>query len=348
MPKGDNISELNARLLAYGKAGLRKTWWAMEAAKYGFNPIVFDGDRGGAIASKLDPAIRGRIDIINCGDTVSAAQFANIVLKFVQNETIVWDDVDNKALIPGGKWKPDHAHYVLDMSKLTKDDVLILDSWDALMTSIQHTKFKEDGEDVFASKVGDLRGVFGYQSRIGTAILNKLRALPCQVIVIAHEAINEITEPKYNEKKDQVDRIPTGEIYTQPLSSSRAHGQTLSDKFTDVLYFYMRGPRIRISTKPDEEREGKSRLVYVDDEWEKVTFKQFTDALGYTPQGIGGKACMYYPAGESPQTSAQQKATSAPLPQQEVVPSGQNNPLIGTPAASAGTKPNLLNLGKKG
>lgn len=346
MPFGDDTSEFNVRLLCYGKAGTKKTWFAMNAALAGFNVILFDGDQGGAIARQVDPTIKRRIRIIRCHDRVDRPVFADFILRFLKNETIQWDDKDNKIIFPGQKWKPDHAHWVLDMSRLTMNDVVVMDSWDAFMLSCMHTKFTEDKQDYFASKISDLRGTFGYQSRIGTTALQKVCALPCHVIVVAHEQVNEITEPQYDSEKDVVNRIPTGEVYSQPQSSSRNHGLTLAAKFTDVLYHYVRGERVKITTKPNEARDGKTRLVFKDDDWEKIQFKDFSDAIGAKGDpSIECEACKYYPIGETRTATAATQKPAVSLPTTATVPSSTDNPVIGAQAAAA--KTTLFSLTKK-
>lgn len=278
MPYGQDYNDEQMRLLYFGKAGLRKTWHALNAAATGLNVIVFDGDKGVGIIKQVDPSIRSRIRIISCADQLNKPVFADLLVKFLSGYTIRWDDTANEIVPTIKHPTPTHGHFVIDATKLTKNDLLIIDSWSAIVSSLTWQYFFEKGIDL-SKEPPDKWGLFRYQDRMLSWILSALKSIRANVIVIAHEFTNEETEP--TKKTDgTVERLLTGETNIQADSSSRNHGGKLPKHFSDVLYFYKRGTHVYIDTRTIEGRDSKSRLVYADDTWEKMQFDLFLKASG--------------------------------------------------------------------
>lgn len=315
MPYGDQLEDVQIRIMEFGRPKLKKTWWAMQAAAAGFNVLLLDGDKGAGIVKQVDSSIRRRLRIIECADKLNVPVFADFITRFLAGHTIRWDDTDNKVIPTIQVPKPDHAHFIIDATKLTLNDVVVLDSWSALVVSYTWQYFMENGLDL-NKEPKDKWGNFRYSDRMLNWVLSAIKALPCHVIVIAHEMTNEETEPVKNQE-GKVEKILTGEVNIQADSSSRNHGGKLPKHFSDILYFYKKGTHIYIDTRAIEGRDGGSRLIYDDREWSKLQFTDFVKASGLVyEQDAPMPGCVYFAPGEM-QTA---------LPAQKAVVLGQTKP----------------------
>ena len=72
------------------------------------------------------------IRIINCFDTINKSVFSDFVARLLRGDTVYWNDDDNKR---ASRVEPANNTFVLNASKLTANDVLVLDSWTAIVWS---------------------------------------------------------------------------------------------------------------------------------------------------------------------------------------------------------------------
>lgn len=324
MPYGDQLNDLQIRLMLFGRPKLKKTWWAMNAAAAGFNVLLLDGDKGAGIIQQVNHNIRRRLRIIECADKLNVPVFADFITRFLAGHTIRWDDTDNRVIPTIQVPNPTHAHFIIDATKLTLNDVVVLDSWSSLVVSFVWQYHMENGIDL-NKEPKDKWGNFRYSDRMLNWILSAIKAIPCHVIVIAHEMTNEETEPKHNQE-GKIERVLTGEINIQADSSSRNHGGKLPKHFSDILYFHKKGTHIYVDTRAIEGRDGGSRLIYDDREWDKLQFTDFVKASGLEfQQDAPMPGCVYFEPGMM-QTA---------LPPAKTVVLGQTKPQA-TPATTNG------------
>ena len=123
------------QMMIYGAPKSRKTWWAMLFAEAGYNVIMADGERSSRIISQIDQTIREKITVLDlAGDTKNAA-FSNFLFSFANSTQFTWN-LDRKQVAFSSSNLSGDAGVTIDTSKLTSNDVLILDSWSALMDSL--------------------------------------------------------------------------------------------------------------------------------------------------------------------------------------------------------------------
>ena len=137
------------RELLYGPAKTKKTWWAARAAEAGFNVHLFDGDDGAHIINNIKPEVRERINVIDIRDTLNSQVMAIMMTHFLRaSGPVVYDETARKRVILEKSMKLDHGHYIIDVNKLNKNDVFILDSWTAFAKSLKFKWYQENGVDV--------------------------------------------------------------------------------------------------------------------------------------------------------------------------------------------------------
>lgn len=300
MPTLDTMiddKQMLLRVLAYGPAKAKKTWFAGTAAEAGFNVLMLNGDDGHHILKNIRRDAQKRIRIINCFDKLSSPQMGAVAVRMLRGDRVLWDDTDNKMIklpVEG------HGHFILDTSKLTPRDVLLIDSWTALQWSIKWNSAMQKNVDL--SDDSDNKPdweVYGDSGRLLDWCLAQISGLNCHVIVIGHSEIYE----KY--KKDSKGK-QTAEIEfsrTQPISSSRAHAMKLAKYFSDVLYFQMIGNQYYIDTGARADRDSGSRNVEPKNwKWEELSFGKLCELANATLPAADAPvempAAAYYAPGE--------------------------------------------------
>lgn len=219
-----------ARMFVYGEAKLKKTWWCAKAAEAGYNVLLIDGDGGAQICRQLKPGALERLHIVNAVDLPGRPvfkQFMDLIARDVKE--ILWD-IEERCCAAINS--PGKAYYHIDFTKLTSNDVVIVDSWTALAQSVQYQYAMSMNIDLADANKEDWPG-YGYEGRFMNAVLNALKRLKCHVIVIGHSYVyNHMSIPKIPEEKATVD-------WTKiiPVSVSANHSIRMLGVFTDILYF---------------------------------------------------------------------------------------------------------------
>jgi len=136
------------QLLIYGIAKIKKTWWAAGAATAGYNTILLNGEKGGYdilehVLSKEDAS---RLTVIDAVDKFHDATFIRTLGILAKGGDLIWD-IDTRMPAEGSCSK-EHEHFVLNLAKLTPNDVVILDSMTALAHSSTLQVAKEQKIDL--------------------------------------------------------------------------------------------------------------------------------------------------------------------------------------------------------
>lgn len=284
MPFASNIEEHDraTRTLVYGRDKSRKTFWASRAAEFGYNTILVDGDDGSSITRNLPVEAKKKLLIVDVVDTTNRNAFSMFMASFLKpNNEFLWDEQDKCSVPLATKRNPEHSYIQFDPSKLTTNDVVIIDSWTALADSTKMQFAKETGFDLTAiQREGDQFVLPNFQARMLDWILSRLHTLPCHVIVIGHEQ----TWEKY--KGQGKDRKLVG-TYTQPYSSTGPHAQKLGKHFENVLFFYkLSDTAYRVSSVGDDSTAAGSRLIPPDRyKWEDITPQTLFSAVGCKATG---------------------------------------------------------------
>lgn len=287
MPPLDlKLNETNdpLRILCYGPAKHKKTWWAGKAAEANFNVVLLDGDDGTHILNQIDPKARHRLDIIRATDNFKRPVMAETVIRLVKGDKFIWDEQEQRCIQTQVGVKPDNSYYVFDPATLTPNTVLIIDSWTALVQSISWQYAMEQGIDISDASKTEWDG-YGYAGRLADWILTKLKALPCHIVVCAHA---EIWEKRNSEGKVTRTR-------TQPSSVSKPHSQKLAKYFSDILFFEVKGPKFYISTHAKSDQDGGARNVPPDRyDWDKLTFAKLCEYGGIARPADGTEKDIKY------------------------------------------------------
>lgn len=263
-----------SRILVYGAAKMRKTWWATAAAELGFNVILADVDYGLHVTRNLTPEARKRIfamdmrcpaeDFKNCG--------AAALVRAMQGSAVLYDE-GTRRYVPMNKAEPERKYVKIDVAKLTSRDVLIIDSWTALYTHLVCM----DRNIVDATSINKLEWDDYQKMRIALDhFLSNMARLNCHVIVIAHGeewAKRRADAPAKSKPEEAIESIRT-----QPMSVTRSHAATMAKHFTDVLFFSSPNPMVgvMISTKGSDDFDAGSRsLPPMVKKFDEITFAQF-------------------------------------------------------------------------
>jgi len=257
------------RILAYGPAKSKKTWWALNAAQAGFNVILLDGDDGWQIASQQPAAALERISIWQIKDQMKTPMFAPVLARLLKNSNIVWDESVHKL----ESLRPNENCVKLDLDKLDSNCILVMDSWTALVNSMIMQFARENSIDLTEADKNEWE-FYGWAGRLTTWMLNKLKSLKCHVIVVAHSTVYEKKTGKGKSAKTEWAR-------RQPISTSGPAAMQMADKFSDVLFFHVHGSAFKIDTSGADDKDGGSRVIPPKDyQWNELQFVDICKAAG--------------------------------------------------------------------
>lgn len=296
MPMADDDTDFGrpTRSFIYGPDKTKKSWWACRAAEAGYNVILIDGDDGSSIVRQLPIEARKKILIVDVVNTKDRGVFARFIAGFMRpGNAFVWDEQAKVSITPNTKRDPDKSYIYFDLSKLTMNDVVIIDSWTALAASTMIEWASENNVDLAAvEKEGDQFSLLNYQSRFLDYTLNQIKTFPCHVIVIGHETVYEKWQGKGSERKMVEQR-------TQPFSSTGPHAKKIGAHFSNVLRFSkLSDLAYRIDAGGDKDTMGGSRqLAPKKYDWKEITPQTIFEAVGGKSTGEECKGAIFLPKG---------------------------------------------------
>jgi len=129
---GNPSEELLIHALIYGESQRKKSWWAAAAAEAGFGVLVLNGDKPATIYRQLSRSAQSRIRIVN---VFNKYNFAYLVADLLRGGKVYWDIQESKKGIIGLLEKT-HDHFLIDLSKMNKKIVVIVDSWTAIASCV--------------------------------------------------------------------------------------------------------------------------------------------------------------------------------------------------------------------
>lgn len=292
--KDSQLAETQYRILINGPALTMKTWWALRVAESGFNVIYLDADNNPQVIRNLSPEAKKRITRIELSDEFDNSASAMFLAHFCKPKEFVWDE-DGKDVAPSIPkfWRPGHHYAIIDSSKLTKSDVVIIDSWTSTTKSTQRRYAQENNIDITLKAISDSDWKdYRWTGTFMEWVLEQLETLPCHVIVIAHAEELDIRE-----KVDGKEKV-VGQRYGI-ISSSRKNSAILPKYFTDILFFKMFGQTIYVDGQTKEGQvSGIRSFKPVRDTWEKLQFSTFVKELNLKSSGEECKAFKFLTAPE--------------------------------------------------
>lgn len=234
MPMADKYDEdygRPTRNFVYGQEKSKKTWWACRAAEFGFNVILVDGDDGASIVKQLPVEAQRRILIVDAVNTANVQVFSRFMATFMRGNPFIWDEKAKVSLPITHALKSDKSYVKFDITQLTMNDVVVIDSWTALAASLLLEWASVNNIALTeVEKEGDQFSLMGYQSRFLDYVLTKIKTFPCHIIVIGHETVYEKFEGKGRDRKVVEQR-------TQPFSSTGPHAKKIGAHFSNCLRF---------------------------------------------------------------------------------------------------------------
>lgn len=250
MARASTLNDSKIRGLLIGPAKAGKTHWTCEAAQAGFNLVYLDGDVGGQTIAMFDDETKSRIYYFPMGDDLDGPKFSKHVRGLFDATTskpFIWNDTHKKQHSNLSREDLSECEVsVIDLRKMTMNDVLVIDSWTSLSYSAKDEVAKRCGDDLGEMEKAD-RGIYASSGNRLTKFLVTLQHLPCHVIVIAHPD-EYVQEGK-----------PTIQI---PMSSSRPHANTMGKYFTDIGWMTVTATGKReIDFRPDPRRIVGGRLA---------------------------------------------------------------------------------------
>ena len=240
-------NDMLLRLLNYGPAKVKKTWWVGKAAEAGFNILLLDGDNGWHILKQVAPEAQKRIQVVNLMDELNKVIFAPTVVRLLKKGTLFWDEAARKS----SAFNPPETAMSIDLNKLGPYDILAVDSWTALVTSLMWQFAEENSIDLSEADKNEW-DFYGWGGRLALWCVSRLMALPCHVVVIAHATIYEKRDKSQKKIISQKRQI---------ISTSGPNAMQIPSKFSDLFYFYAKGSAFKIEAKGNEEQDGGSRIV---------------------------------------------------------------------------------------
>ena len=222
-----------ARIMIYGREKTRKTMWALGAAQAGFNVLLIDGDDGAHIAAQYKPADICRVGLVRCVDSPAEYTFVKLVKTALVGKPFAYREADQKLMT---KTDDKPGWFECDgLLKASRNDVLIIDSWTALTSSMKLQYSLANQIDLGDAEKTDWPG-YGWMQNLTDYLLDCIHHLPCHVVVVAHEQIYE----KY--KGVGRDRVLDWQR-TQPLGASGNTSGRLGKHFSDIFRFVGKGAK---------------------------------------------------------------------------------------------------------
>lgn len=242
-----NEAEIRLNMHIFGYAKVRKTMWAMGAAAAGFNVLLLDGDGGFSVGVKtLTEEAKKRLYYINLQDKPDDFVFSKGVNTIFRATKPVFVDENTQVV---GTLKSATANLQIDLRKTTLNDVVIVDSYTALVQSLFLYHSKEIGtlDKLLKSSWDD----FKYAQDWSALLFIAMKALPCHFIMINHAAVMN-SKTSTGDKQERL----------SPMGTSSNQSSSISRYFNEVFYFNALNEQVtNIATGGRSERDGGSRMI---------------------------------------------------------------------------------------
>lgn len=274
MPPYNQAVELpKLNILIYGPSHTKKTWWAVNAAEAGFNVLYLDADRNPHVISNLSKKAQARISYVNIRDGLKTAVAGQFLTLLAKGERFVWDEQRRCQVRLATMYEEDHTYYVVDPSLLTSNDIVVLDSWTALVQSATLDYANTNNIDRSDAEKTEWDG-YGWQGNYLSWLLGQLIGLPSHLITIGHSAVYEKYKGEKKNRQLEWQR-------TQIVSSSGPHASKLPKFFTETYPFIISGSSHKIDLRVVADRDGGSRFLdpklY---DWNDLQFKHIAAQCG--------------------------------------------------------------------
>lgn len=267
MPRMDSppSSQTLVKLLLIGDGKLGKSYYAAMAAKAGFNILYFDGDVGSATISSmvknktLTLEEARRIYLLDVGDTIVSGmkdtKFVEVMNEFTSSALFRWNDSEQRV---GTRNDKTGEIWEIRPAKMGPNDLIVIDGWTAYVESVMAWAGRANGVDVANASTTEMRPVYQGGALKSTEMLQIIRSVPCNVIVIAHPDEYQHTTLKEGVIKGKAKETDMVVDWTKmiPKTTSKPQGLLMSKYFTDVAWMELSpsGTERRLNFKPKNDR----------------------------------------------------------------------------------------------
>jgi hypothetical protein len=214
------------RLMIYGAAKTRKTFWAGSAGET-HRVTLLDGENGSKILQNLPATAQANIQRIPLAGKPMAPALCLFISLLFKVQKYLWSITEERIIEPRNV-NPDHHYINVDLSLLTTDDVLIVDSWTKIASDSAIQYMVDKNIDPFQGKKKEF-DFYGYQDLVLDVLMGAFSCLPCHLIVIGHQEFHT-SEVKEGFIIKKITR-------QQTVSSSGKHGAKIPRTISDVLWF---------------------------------------------------------------------------------------------------------------
>lgn len=240
------------KMLIYGAEQTKKTWWTGLLTSCNYNVIYLDCDDGLRILQNLPIEDQRKISVLSISDFPDQPVAYDFISNLKQ-KSFSWNNTQRKLYSKKNSEEGDEI-ITFDRTALSKNDVIVLDSYTALVDSaILSYGIKHDA-DMDDAELYNWDYYYAQQQ----ALNHKLRillSLPCHVIVIAHQTISDVTKTVGDKVKKVGEEISIA-------SSSRNHAKSIGRYFSDIMYFYLDNfNKVFITNEREKNRLSGSKIV---------------------------------------------------------------------------------------
>lgn len=265
------------RAMLYGTPKSKKTWWSLLMAELGFNVILFDLDDGAGIAKNLSPAALSRIYRVDMRpNSMGYSTSGAAALSYAMNGQVIYFDEETREYVPAQRVAADREYLRIDLAAAGRHDLIVIDTWTTYVQQmIGNTVMIKSAIQIDKLEWDEYQKV----RLLLDHFLGGLTKLNCHAIIVAHSETYAKKKPDANPKDAMRDQIDS--VRLQPVSVTRAHGETMAGKFNEVLYFENHGATlgVRISTKGNADFDAGSRYFAPGDyKWADLTAEQMMSA----------------------------------------------------------------------
>lgn len=332
-------------LIAEGRMG--KTHFAAMAAKAGFNILYINGDIATATIMGMTKSQNGekpilslaeasRIYMLEVGDTMGGgsrdSKFVECMNEFTNSITFRWNDTDQRV---ASRKDTDKEIWEIKPGLMGQNDILVFDSWTSYCESVMLWVGQANGVNVADASTSAMRPVYQGGALKVTEMLQVIRSMQCNVIVLAHpDEYSHTTRPEGKKVKDikETDLVVD---WTKMIAktTSKPQGLVMPKYFTDVGWMELSpaGTERRINFKPHNDKVGGGHFNGVKSV-EEYSFANLCASIGVpTPTPIEPAWLKIIPPMTDEERAAQAAATPAAT---QVLDGTKGSPAKGTGLAS--------------
>lgn len=176
----------NQKLMVFGASFTGKTRLVGKLAEK-YDLIWLDFDNGSSTLHQLPMEWQARIGLATIADSDKTSNAVVTLAKLLDGKTNLCEE-HNRMVCPKCKKVEDATYYDLDITNLPHNTVLVIDTWTQICNSLM---WKVEGNKIDINKI--VKGnktdwdAYNAQGMFLSVLIQRIKALTCNVVMIAHE-----------------------------------------------------------------------------------------------------------------------------------------------------------------